>query len=146
MGGKIGRPTKYSDELADKVCLAIASTPRGLAHVCAADDMPSPSAVYKWLASEPDFVEKYLRAREAQSHLLLDECMDIADDGTNDFVMTDKGPALDRDHIARSKLRVETRMRMAGKLNPKRYGDKLDLSSSDGTMTPSREPSYKLVE
>lgn len=142
-----GRPTNYSEALADMICEAIACTPRGLEHVCASDDMPAASTVYKWLARYPEFVEKYLRAREAQSHLVMDQVLDIADDGTNDFVMTDDGPVLDRDHIQRSKLRVETRFRLAGKLNPKKYGDKaeIDHKSSDGTMTP-KAPVYKIVE
>lgn len=142
-----GRPTDYSDEIAEKVCEAIACTPRGLEHICAADDMPAASTVYKWLVRYPEFVEKYGRAREAQAHLVMDQVLDIADDGTNDFVLTDDGPSLDRDHIQRSKLRVETRFRLAGKLNPKKYGDKaeLDHRSSDGSMTP-KAPVYKIVD
>lgn len=134
-----GRPSTYSEEMADKVCAAIASTARGLAHICAADDMPSAGTVYGWLGRHPEFIEKYLRAREIQSHLVMDQVLDIADDGTNDYVMTDDGPSLDRDHIQRSKLRVETRFRLAGKLNPKRYGDKaeFDVKSSDGSMKPT---------
>jgi hypothetical protein len=34
--------------------------------------------------------------------------------------------------VARSKLRIETRLKMASKLAPKKYGDKLDLTATVG--------------
>ena len=44
-----------------------------------------------------------------------------------------------------ARVRIDAYKWRASKLAPKRYGEKLDLSSSEGTMTP-REPSYKLVK
>jgi hypothetical protein len=60
------------------------------------------------------FSAQYARAREIGYHRMADEVLDIADDGTNDFVqrLKDSGEtylAFDADHTARSRLRVETR-------------------------------------
>lgn len=130
----MGRPSTYSEEIADLICEAIAITPKGLEHICAADErFPAASCVYKWLHQHDAFEEKYLRARAKQAFLLFDECLSIADDTCNDTRMVgqDDGEreVVNTEWIQRSKLRVDTRMRMAGKLNPKRLGDKLDVTS-----------------
>jgi hypothetical protein len=125
-----GRPTGYSDELAMTICEKIATTPRGLDYICAVnDELPSASTVHRWLNEHPTFCESYLRARERQADLLFDECLEIADDGTNDTKLVgrdgEQHEVQNSEWISRSKLRVETRMRMAGKLAPKKYGDKV---------------------
>jgi len=68
------------------------------------------------------------RAREEQADRLFEECLAIADDTTGDVVMVGKGGQVERvDHgnIQRSRLRVDTRKWMAGKLAPKKYGDRV---------------------
>lgn len=147
----IGRPSGYSDDIADAICDGLADA-RSLRSICLDKGMPSQSMVFRWLADErySAFRERYARAREAQADALFDEMLDIADDGTNDWVerKRDDGSTdtvLDHEHVQRSKLRIEARKWMAGKLRPKVYGDKLDLTSSDGTMTP-QAPIYNITE
>jgi hypothetical protein len=41
---------------------------------------------------------------------------------------------MDFEWVARSKLRVETRLKMAGKLAPKKYGEKLDINATIGAL------------
>lgn len=38
------------------------------------------------------------------------------------------GWMLNGDHVQRSKLRIETRLKLLAKWNPKKWGDKLDLN------------------
>ncbi len=61
-----------------------------------------------------------------QADALFDEALEIADDASGDW-STDKDgkKTLDHEHVQRSRLRVDTRKWAAGKLAPKRYGDKL---------------------
>lgn len=136
-----GRPSGYSEAIADAICDGLAGA-RSLRSICLDDGMPNQSTVFRWLADEryADFRERYARAREAQADALFDEMLDIADDGTNDWVERKRedgstDTVLDHEHVQRSKLRIEARKWMAGKLRPKVYGDKLDLTSSDGTMS-----------
>ncbi len=51
--------------------------------------------------------------------------------------------ALDHEHVQRSRLRVDTRKWAAGKLAPKRYGDKLNLG---GTLGRRWEDALKELE
>jgi hypothetical protein len=122
----------YSDELADKICDGLADA-RSLRSICCDPDMPSQSTVFRWLADErfSSFRERYARAREAQADALFDEMLDIADDGSNDWMERKRDDGSTEDVlIQRSKLRIEARKWMAGKLRPKVYGDKLDVEHS----------------
>lgn len=119
-----GRPSAYSQELADQICERL-SNGESLRSICSLDAMPSQSMVFRWLTAHPEFREQYALAREAQADMLVDQILEIADDGRNDTYMDDNGNVrTDTDVIARSKLRVEARKWMAGKLRPKVYGDK----------------------
>lgn len=96
--------------------------------------MPSVTTVMRWLGEESaaDFREQYARARELQADKLAEEILAIADDGSNDTYKDEDGlPRVDHDHIARSRLRVDSRKWLAGKLAPKKYGDKLAVGGAD---------------
>lgn len=112
---KIGRPSDFTQEIVDAICDKIADG-QSLRTICAADDMPARSTVFKWLAdpARSSFVDQYARAREAQAEALFEDILDIADDGSNDYVTKkrDDGSeyeAFDSEHVQRSKLRVDAR-------------------------------------
>jgi hypothetical protein len=122
-GSKIGRPCEFNEAIADAICERLANA-ESLRKICLDDSMPSQATVFRWLADErfSAFKEQYTRAREAQADALFDEILDIADDGSNDFMGEDE--KYNGDAVQRSRLRVDARKWMAGKLRPKVYGDK----------------------
>lgn len=134
-----GRPTDYNQALAVELCTRIAEG-NSLRTVCKADDMPHLSTVFRWLATSDkgnkEFKDQYARACEERSEAYIEEIFDIADDATNDWMEDnyDKGKtpgyALNGENIQRSRLRVDTRKWYASKLKPKKYGDKLDMTSA----------------
>lgn len=138
MAGK----TTFTQEMADIICERIADG-ESLRAICADAAMPSTSTVCKWLAAEPTFSEQYARARELQADALFDEILDIADDGKNDWMERQNadgeniGWRENGEALRRSQLRVDARKWMAGKLQAKKYGDKIDLnhSGSIGSMS-----------
>jgi len=93
--------------------------------------MPCVATIFNWFRTEKGFLEQYEKAKEAQADTLAEELLDIADDGTNDWMeKTNKdgeniGWQLNGEHVQRSRLRVDTRKWVASKLKPKKYGDKL---------------------
>ncbi len=131
---KTGRPSLYTEALAAKLCLRLAEG-ETLRSVCRDDAMPGKTTVLRRLADKKnaDFRDQYAHARELQADSLFDEALEIADDVSGDW-STDKDgkKVLDHEHIQRSRLRVDTRKWAAGKLAPKKYGDKLDLGGSIG--------------
>jgi hypothetical protein len=88
----------------------------------------SKGTLITWLARHAD---QYVRAREAQADKLAEDILAIADDGSNDTYQTDDGEVTNHDVIARSRLRVDARKWLAGKMAPKKYGDKLAVGGSD---------------
>lgn len=83
------------------------------------------ASVHKWLQNVPDRWSTYQQARIDSTHAIVDQCMDISDDGANDTYVDDNGnQKTDYDVIARSRLRVEARKWIAEKLNPSSYGQK----------------------
>ncbi|MER9459690.1 terminase small subunit protein [Mesorhizobium sp. M0387] len=139
----MGRPTVYSQEMADKICERLTNK-ESLSKICRSDDMPAKSTVCRWLAIHPAFRDQYACARAIQADEYFDETIDIADDGTNDYRKRTKADGstedvFDTDHVQRSKLRVDTRKWAVAKLDPKKYGEKLDLTVAGTLNTMSEE-------
>lgn len=125
--------TEYNETTTDKICELLSTTSRGLASICKEIGI-STVTVYKWLDQNPEFVNKYARAREAQADFLADEILAIADDSTNDtetrFGASGESYEVEnKEWTARVKLRLEARKWIASKLKPKKYGDKIDLTT-----------------
>lgn len=117
------------------ICERIADG-QSLRQIVEADEMPASSTVFKWLAEDTAFSEQYARAREAQADAVFDDILTIADDGRNDWMERKNqdgqniGWMENGEALRRSQLRIEARKWMAGKLKPKKYGDKLDLTGT----------------
>ncbi len=131
---KTGRPSLYTEALAAEICRRLAEG-ETLRSVCRDKAMPDKATILRWLADKKkaDFRDQYVYAREMQADALFDEALEIADDASGDW-STDKDgkKVLDHEHVQRSRLRVDTRKWAAGKMAPKKYGDKLDLGGSIG--------------
>lgn len=71
-------------------------------------------------------------ARDMGCDAMADECIEIADDSTKDKVKGARGEmVLDTEHVQRSRIRIDTRLRLMGKWS-QRYGDKVALTGADG--------------
>jgi len=143
----MARPTIYTQELADKICSELAEG-KSLRTVCLADEIPDKSTIFNWLRTNKEFLDQYTRAKIEASDALADEIQDIADDGSNDWMEINMGHGQTkiicyREHVERSKLRIESRKWIMAKMKPKKYGDKLDLTS-DGKQLPTPILAYAL--
>uniref|UniRef100_UPI003F495D0D terminase small subunit-like protein n=1 Tax=Ensifer adhaerens TaxID=106592 RepID=UPI003F495D0D len=134
----LGRPNSFTDQMAALICERI-SNGESLRSICDDDGFPSKSTVFKWLSENEAFSDQYARAREAQADAIFDDILSIADDARNDWMekRDSEGENLgwreNGEAVRRSQLRIEARKWMAGKLRPKKYGEKLDLNVS-GTL------------
>jgi hypothetical protein len=135
---KTGRPSAYTPELADKICLLL-SEGASLLQICKADDMPTRQTVHNWLLADRVFFDKYACAREMQADALADEIIEISDNSAFDMTVDDDtGRAIvDHEHIQRSRLRVDARKWYAAKVAPKKYGDRViqnHVGADDGAI------------
>jgi hypothetical protein len=123
----------FSQNIFNRICERIAEG-ESLRGICEDEDMPSTTSVKRWLIDSEPLRAQYAHAREVQADTLFDEMLDIADDARNDWMERrgeeDAGWVANGEHIQRSRLRLEARKWMAGKLRPKVYGDKV---THDGT-------------
>lgn len=130
---KMGRPTLYNQDIANEICEQIATSSRSLKTICSDEKLPKVSTVLLWLTNNKDFLEQYTRAKEQQADWLAEEMLDIADDGSNDFMTIVKGDkeyeVENKEVTNRSRLRVDTRKWIASKLKPKKYADRVDLTT-----------------
>lgn len=135
----MARPSDYTPELGLAICELIADG-ESLRSICKAEDKPGKSTVLRWLLEEDkkDFRDQYARARELQAESHVDDIIDIADDGSNDWMEKKNADGAvigwqeNGEHLQRSKLRIEARKWKASKLAAKKYGDKLALTDPDG--------------
>jgi hypothetical protein len=124
---KTGRPSTYDPAVATKICEQL-SEGISLREICRQEGMPPWQTVYSWMERDASLVEAIARAREIGYDALAEECLKIADDGTNDYVEGERGPQLNNEHIQRSKLRIETRLKLLAKWNPKKYGERVQVA------------------
>lgn len=129
----IGRPSIYTQELSDKICEELA-TGTSLRTVCIPEEMPSARTVFRWLRTSEEFCQQYARAKEESADAMSEDILDIADDGTNDWMWIKRGgedvQVPDNEVLQRSKLRVDTRKWIMSKMKPKKYGDRIDMTTN----------------
>jgi len=139
----MGRQSDFTQALGDTICDRIADG-ESLRAICDDEDMPNKATVFRWLAAHEVFRDQYARAREAQADSLVDDMLPIADDARNDWMVKQNadgeqiGWQENGDAIRRSQIRLETRKWIAARMQPKKYGDKLDLNHGGSiAMTPT---------
>jgi hypothetical protein len=92
----------------------------GIVQICAPgrdDFLPSERTFYKRLTEDEAFAQRYARAREIQADHEFDEIKAIAD-------------TANAENVKVARLRIDARRWRAGKLRPKVYGDKVELSGN----------------
>lgn len=122
----MGRPSLKTQAIVDEIVERLA-TGQPLAQICKDAHMPDFSTVWRWEDSDAEFRNLSARAREHGTHFMADDCIRIADDCS--LEPQDK------------KVRIDTRLRLIGKWNAKRYGDAsmVKLAGADGERLPLDE-------
>ena len=124
---KMGRPSIYTDELADEICERL-GLGESLRKICLDEKMPCLRSVMGWLRTKPDFLQQYTRAREIQAETQFDELIDIVDQNPELVHVLDKDGKpievkFDSTYVAWMRLRVDTRKWTASRMAPKKYGE-----------------------
>ena len=110
-GVKTGRPSTFSQDVADAICQEIMAG-KSLREICTREDMPATSTVYEWLSRDAEFADHYAHAREIQADVLADEIIHIADTEPD---------------AQKARNRIDARKWLSSKLRPKKFGDRVEL-------------------
>lgn len=127
---KGGRPSKYSEALADEICLRLTDG-QSLIAICRLEHMPERTTVVNWLMecdADPEvenarcgFSARYAQARKSQADLMDDMILDCARGVTPDMANADR-------------VRILAYQWRAARLKPSWYGDRVvqEHTGADG--------------
>jgi transposase-like protein len=111
----MARPTKYTEELAKKICERIAEG-ESVRSISRDEDMPHQSTIFDWAMNHPEFSVQYDKARDIGMEVRAEEIEEIAQT---------------EEDTARAKLIIDTKKWNMSKLKPKRFGDRLTAVTED---------------
>jgi hypothetical protein len=101
-------PTEIHEKLVERIMMG-----RSLLSICRDDDIPSHATILRWRRKWPDLDDAIARARTEGTHVLAEECLEIAD--RKDLEPQDK------------RVMIDTRLRLIGKWNARAYGEKVAM-------------------
>jgi len=113
---KMARKTKEEiDEISKSILKLISEDLLSLRAAAKINDI-SPNTFLRWKNKDEDLAVQYARAIDRRTDGQVEEIIEIADNSTPESVHCDR-------------LRIDARKWTASKMKPKKYGDKLDLTS-----------------
>ena len=149
-----GRATRYftPEEKAQAKLLIIEELSKGTPFEQLRRDsvnIPNSSTLCQWKKVDEEFAKDFAHARELGYDVIAYDCLAIIDDGRNDWMEKigkdgqGFGWVLNGEHVQRSKLRFEGRLKLLSKWS-KRYADKVQhdvtakvlVAKVDATLTP----------
>jgi len=127
---KIGRPSKYTPELAAEICERL-SDGEPLRQICRDEHMPAWQKIYEWMAKDPNLSGAIAHARDQGYDAIAEDLLQIADTPIMGETETSSANGLTitrQDMLGHRKLQIETRLKLLAKWNPKKYGDRQILA------------------
>jgi len=105
-----------------------------LTRICRDPDLPDRNTVHNWVKNQPGFRAAYEEARDIGFDAIADGVLEIADQTEHDTIVTALGgPKANAEWIARSKLRVWTRLQLLEKWSHRyRNQQGIQLSNAGG--------------
>jgi hypothetical protein len=129
---KMGRPPEVvPQDKADEIVVWI-SNGQTLRDYCRIEGNPAFRTIYDWQVKDKEFSARIAHARELGHDAIAEETLEIIDTFPIE-VVSDNGSRLDAGHVSWLKNRVEQRMKLLAKWNPKKYGEKVGVEHS-GTV------------
>jgi len=141
---KIGRPSKYTPELAAEICERL-SDGEPLRQICRDEHMPAWTAIYAWAAKDKELSERIAQAREQGYDAIAEDLLQIADTPLMGETETSSATGLTitrQDMLGHRKLQIETRLKLLAKWNPKKYGDRQILAGDKDNPIVTVEKSF----
>lgn len=121
---KMGRPSKYTEELAQKICDLIREG-KSERQICKMPNMPTAMTLRRWKEGNPDFCAQSARAREESAEKFNDELLDLQDE-LNDQLQTrlSTGEDFPKGAVEAYKVLMQEKARQAAWRDDSRYGNR----------------------
>lgn len=125
-------------EKAQRIVDEIADTGRSLRSVCAEIEV-KPSTFLRWVSEDEGLAEQYTRAMQVRADTHFSEIVEISDKQEIGTVETAKEWGTEiktADMVEHRRLRIDARKWVIARMNPRKYGDKLELAGDkDAPLT-----------
>ena len=133
------------NKIMEIVCERLSTSAHGLDRICREDnDLPTTASILSWLSEENKggggpLLDMYRAGKRLQADYMADETIDIADNDVYEPLVIDGEPVVVNGKVIKTitsaavnhaRLRVDARKWAASKLEPRKYGDKLELSGN----------------
>ena len=130
---KVGRPTRYSHELAEKICDLIRSG-KSERQICAMKGMPDTKTLWTWKEKYPDFLRQSARARAASADFYNDRRMKKAEE-LYDIAQRHlkAGESIPKGVVEAIKVSIQEDARESGLRDDSRFGDRKRLALTGPT-------------
>jgi hypothetical protein len=100
---------------------------------------------YVWLKANIELEKSYNYAREIRADVLFEEIIDIADTTEDGVITTEKATGIEvrtGDMEGHRRLKIDARKWVVSKMLPKKYGEKLDITSKGEELN---KPTTELI-
>jgi hypothetical protein len=128
-----GRPSKYTEEIAQEILRRISSG-ESLRAICKSDHLPAEATIRDWIVQDrpPGISAQYAHARNLGLDCMADRMLEIAETPTIGEKRTTKADGsveiTTGDTVDRSRLAVDAIKWQLSKMAPKRYGDRIEIA------------------
>jgi hypothetical protein len=130
---------KQIEDTFTEICRQIAEEGKSLRAVLRSKEMPESHTFYKWIDNDTNKLLQYTRATNDRAEGLFDEILQISDttiEGTTTKETENGIEVTTADMIQHRRLQVDSRKWMLGKMNPKKYSDKIQIDQSEFSEQP----------
>lgn len=123
----------YSEDMAARVCEAVATTPGGLQAILKENGIKiTARTIYNWLQKYPDFRKAFELAREDQAEIIYEEMLEAAKDSSQDMIRDNRGFLIPNPSaVQRSRVVVDVFKFALSKLCRRRWGDSTDIKVAE---------------
>ena len=124
----MGTKRDQLDKDFDKIIIEIAENSSSL--INAIQGKMSTATFYVLLQDE-EKLKKYARATEIRSDKMAEDILTISDNISGDVIIIGEKKFIDHAVVQRDRLRVDARKWLLSKMHPKKYGEKIDMTSGN---------------
>lgn len=130
----------YSKEDKERIFIEVCSQieiGRSVNEILSQDNMPNRDTFYEWMRNDKDLSDKYARSMDIRADYYFDEMLKVAyttEEGESTIDAPTGITVHKSDMIAHRRLKVDTLKWVVSRMNPKKYGDKMDVTSDGNEL------------